>query len=172
MSERGEAIVLIGFMGAGKTTVGRELALLTEWPLYETDVTIAARFGFSIAEIFESLGEVEFRAAESEALAEMPAQRAIVTTGGGTVLKPENVTMLRRLGTVIYLETDEATLFDRVSNGTEERPLLESDNPRATLAGLLREREPVYRAAADFTVNTTELSPLEVAQAIIVRHVS
>lgn len=166
MSERGEAIVLIGFMGAGKTTVGRALALLTNWPLYETDMTIEARFGLSIADFFAARGEGEFRVAESKALEEMPRDRAIVATGGGIVLRPENLAALKRLGPVIYLEADEKTLFTRVSNG-ETRPLLKIADPRATLSRLLAEREPLYRAAADFTVNTTELTVPEVARAIM-----
>ena len=161
------AIVLIGFMGAGKTTVGRELALLTGWPLQETDSMIPARAGVSIAEIFAARGEEAFRAAESEALAKLPTKRAIIATGGGIVLRPANVAMLKRLGTVVYLEADEATLLDRVSQDGESRPLLQTDNPRAALARLLAGREPLYRAAADFTVNTTRLSAAEVAQTIV-----
>ena len=161
------AIVLIGFMGAGKTTVGRELALLTGWPRHETDLIIAARAGVSIAEIFTERGEEEFRALESEALENLPTKRMIIATGGGIVLRPANVAILKRLGTVVYLEADEATLFERVSENVELRPLLPADNPRAAVARLLAEREPLYRAAADFIVNTTGLTPPEVAQAII-----
>ena len=160
------AIVLIRFMGAGKTTVGRELALLTGWPFHETDLIIAARAGVSIAEIFAARGEEEFRALESEALTKLPTKRTIIATGGGIVLQPENLPLLKRLGTVVYLEADEVTLLNRVSSG-EARPLLETTDPRATLSRLLAEREPLYRAAADFTVKTTGLTAPEVAQAII-----
>ena len=161
------AIVLIGFMGAGKTTVGRELALLTGWPFHETDLIIAARAGVSIAEIFAARGEEEFRALESEALTKLPTKRTIIATGGGIVLQPENLPILKRLGTVIYLEADEATLLNRVYQDDESRPLLQTDNPRATLPRLLSERESLYRAAADFTVSTTGLSAAEVAQTIV-----
>ena len=161
------AIVLIGFMGAGKTTAGRELALLTGWPLHETDLMIAARAGISIAEIFASRGEEEFRALESEACGKLPTKRAIIVTGGGVVLRPANVLMLTRLGAVVYLEADEETLLDRVAKDDESRPLLQTDDPRSALARLLAEREPLYRAAADFTVKTTGISAAEVAQTIV-----
>ncbi len=164
--ERGDAIVLIGFMGAGKTTVGRELARLTAWPLYETDVIIEARFGCSTAEIFAAHGEAAFRAAETAALAEMPAGRAIVATGGGVVLRAENREMLTRLGVVIYLEADAVTLFARVANERETRPLLDTADSQTSLSVLLREREPLYRAAADLIVHTSGRRVAEVAQTI------
>ncbi|MEO5720808.1 MAG: shikimate kinase [Chthoniobacterales bacterium] len=163
---REEAIVLIGFMGAGKTSVGRELARLTEWPLFDTDDMIAANFGSSVAQVFETRGEEEFREAESRVLTRMPTRRAIVATGGGIVMRAENVSLLKRLGTVVYLEARESTLFERVSS-EETRPLLKTDDPRATLSRLLAQRAPLYQAAADFTVHTNELRAPEVAEAII-----
>lgn len=164
--ERGEAIVLIGFMGAGKTSVGRELARLNEWPFLDSDELIAADAGSSIAQIFETRGEEEFRKIESEMLAQMSARRAIVATGGGIVVRPENVPLLKRLGTVVYLEADEAILFERISK-EKTRPLLETNDPRARLARLLAQRVPLYRAAADFTINTNNLRAPEVAQAVV-----
>lgn len=168
--ERGSAIVLIGFMGAGKTRVGLELSRLMELPLYETDDAVAADVGLSVNEFFAARGEADFREAESAALAGMPSEAAIVSTGGGIVLRPENVEALKRLGVIIYLEADEATLANRLVDETAGRPLLQTDEFRRTLAKLLREREPIYRAAADFTVNTAGLNPTEAAQAIL-RHV-
>ncbi len=162
--------MLIGFMGAGKTTVGRELARLTTRPFYETDDAIAAAAEMSVDEFFAVRGEEQFRSAESEALIGAPTERAIIGTGGGIVLRPENVEALKGLGFVIYLEADEATLLARLCGETEDRPLLQTDDLRATLTRLFRAREPLYRAAADCTVNTAGLSPTEVAQAIL-RHV-
>jgi len=168
--ERGTAIVLIGFMGAGKTTVGLELTRLTDLPLYETDDAVAAGAGMSVEDFFATHGEEQFREAESVALAGMPSKHAIVATGGGVVLRPDNVAALQRLGVVIHLEADETTLADRLRDETEGRPILRTDDFRATLTRLLREREPLYRAAADFSVNTADLNATEVAQAIL-RHV-
>ena len=104
---------------------------------------------------------------ESEAFGKLPTKRAIIVTGGGVVLRPANVLMLTRLGAVVYLEADEETLLDRVAKDDESRPLLQTDDPRSALARLLAEREPLYRAAADFTVKTTGISAAEVAQTIV-----
>jgi shikimate kinase len=167
MNGRGRAIVLIGFMGSGKSSVGRILSQKMRWPRFDTDEIISARFGLPIAEIFAEVGEEKFRDAETEALKGLAAsETAVIVTGGGIVLRPGNVELLRRLGTVAHLEADEETLFRRVSRRAT-RPLLQTENPRGTLAELLRTRLPIYRAAADFQVDTTHLSDEEVAQAVI-----
>src|SRR6478736_2561863 len=111
MAERGQAIVLIGFMGSGKSSVGRELAIRMRWPRYDTDEMIAARYGLSIAEIFARHGEEAFRDAEAEALSQVPDRQLILVTGGGIVLRPENVARLKRFGPVVHLTADEETLF-------------------------------------------------------------
>jgi shikimate kinase len=166
MPERGDAIVLIGFMGAGKSSIGRELAGRLAWPRYDTDEMVSERCRLSIAEIFAQRGEEKFREMEADAIERIPDERAIVVTGGGVVLRAENVQALRRLGTLVYLHADEATLFHRVSkNGT--RPLLQTVDPRGTLTELLRLREPFYLEAADFSVDTSELRHAEVADAIL-----
>jgi len=166
MRERGQAIVLIGFMGSGKSSVGRCLAEKTDLPRYDTDEMVSARAVISVAEIFAQRGEEEFRALETDVLRQLPEGPAIIVTGGGIVLRPPNMQILRRLGTVVNLMADEATLFERVSlSGT--RPLLKTENPRATLAELLHIREPLYRAAADFVVDTSRLRYEEVADLIL-----
>lgn len=166
--KRGDAIVLIGFMGAGKSSAGRALAARTSLPLYDTDRMVAARFGLGIPEIFARHGEEAFRAAESEALAQVPAQAAIVVTGGGMALRADNVIMMRQLGTTVHLVADEATLFERLSRRTT-RPLLQTENPRATIAELLRVREPLYREMADVTVDTSALTHDAVVETILAR---
>src|SRR3954464_14108547 len=111
MRKRGHAIVLIGFMGAGKSSVGRTLARMTGRPRFDTDEMIASRFGLTISEIFEKRGEERFRDAESEALKELPSETdAIIVTGGGIVLRQANTARLRELGAVVYLSADEDTL--------------------------------------------------------------
>ena len=167
MNQRGNAIVLIGFMGAGKSSVGRTLARTTGLPRFDTDEMIVARFGLTVAEIFEKHGEEEFREAETEALRELAGQgAAIVVTGGGMVLRPENRQLLRALGFVIHLWADEETLFSRISRRST-RPLLKTENPHATVAELLRKRLPLYREVADAEVDTTPLSHDEVAERIL-----
>ncbi len=164
--ERGAAIVLIGFMGSGKSSVGRHLAERMKVPRYDTDEMISARFGLKISEIFARFGEPDFRAAETESLGQIPQGAAIVVTGGGVVLRLENVAILRRLGTIVTLAADEDTLFERVSRRAT-RPLLQTENPRATLSEMLRAREPLYREAADLVVDTSGLRHEEVADLVL-----
>ena len=129
--------MLIGFMGAGKSSVGRALARRTGLPLFDTDQLVSERLGLPITEIFAQRGEDEFRACETAVLAEIPAQPAIVVTGGGIVLRAENVAAMKRLGTVVHLTADEETLFERATRRAT-RPLLKTSDPRATFAELLR----------------------------------
>jgi len=169
MTARGHSIVLIGFMGAGKSSVGRALARRTGLPRFDTDEMVSARFDLPVSEIFARFGERKFRDAETEILREFSAtQAAIVVTGGGIVLRPENVTMLQALGNVVSLEADEETLFRRISRRAT-RPLLQTEDPRATMLELLRAREPLYREAADFRLDTSQLRHEEVADAILRR---
>lgn len=169
MNQRGNAIVLIGFMGAGKSSVGRTLARITGLPRTDTDEIVAAQFGLTIAEIFDRYGEDKFRAAETEALSKLSPERdGIVVTGGGIVLRSENVERLRQLGTIVYLSADEETLFARISR-RPTRPLLQTANPRETLRELLAGRLPLYRAAADLEVDTSRLKHDEVARRILER---
>lgn len=167
MNERGPAIVLIGFMGAGKSSVGRMLERMTGLSRFDTDEMVAARFGRTISQIFEEYGEESFREAETETLRELSGKgRAIIVTGGGIVIRPENVELLRRLGTVVLLAADEQTLFGRISRRTN-RPLLRTESPRATMTALLEKRLPLYRDAADVEVDTSTLAHEEVAKLIL-----
>ena len=167
MEGRGRAIVLIGFMGSGKSSAGRILERRTGWPRFDTDEMIAARFGRPIPEIFAEFGEDTFRDAESAAVGQLSATKpAVIVTGGGTVLRASNVELLRRTGILVHLEADEETLFRRVSRRAT-RPLLQTENPRVTLAELLRLRLPLYREAADVQVDTSRLTHEEVAEAVL-----
>jgi shikimate kinase len=167
MNARGQSIVLIGFMGAGKSSTGRALARRTGLRCFETDEIVSTRFGLSVTEIFVQLGEEEFRNAETEALRQLSeASPGIIVTGGGIVLRPGNVKMLRELGRVVSLEADEETLFRRISRRAT-RPLLQTKNPRATLVELLRVRGPLYHAVADVRLDTSRLTHDEVAAAIL-----
>ena len=167
MTKRGDAIVLIGFMGAGKSSVGRALARITGLPRFDTDEIVAARFGLTIAEIFEKHGEEKFREAEMETLRTLRGKgAAIIVTGGGMVLRPENREALRELGSVIYLSADEVTLFARISRRST-RPLLRTENPRRTISELLGPRLPLYREVADTEIDTSSLTHDEVAKRIL-----
>jgi shikimate kinase len=129
---------------------------------------ISERFGCSINEIFAQHGESEFRRRETELLLGLPRNPAIVVTGGGTILRPENVDRIRELGVVVNLTADEQTLFERVSRRAS-RPLLQGADPARRLRELLRQREPLYRAAADFTLDTSHLTHDGVVEAILAR---
>jgi shikimate kinase len=167
MTGRGQSIVLIGFMGAGKSSTGRALARKTGLPRFDTDEMVSAGFGLPVTEIFAQFGEEKFREAETETLRQLANKTpAIIVTGGGIVLRPENVKMLRELGTVVSLEADEETLFRRISRRAT-RPLLQTENPRATMAELWQIREPLYRAAADVRLDTSRLTHEEVADAVL-----
>ena len=161
------SIVLIGIMGAGKSSVGRCLQRLAGLARFDTDEMVAAQFGISIPEIFATHGEERFRDAETEELRTLaPDRPAIVVTGGGIVLRRQNVDLLKRLGTVVWLTADEATLFERASRRTD-RPLLQNENPRASFSDLVRNRRPLYAAAADFEVDTSFLTHDKIADEIL-----
>ena len=161
------AIVLIGFMGAGKSAVGRELSRRTGWPRHDTDEMIRAQFGISIPDIFARHGEPAFRAAETALLETLERGLAgIVVTGGGIILREENVRLLRGMGRIIWLDADEAILWQRASRHST-RPLLQTPDPQARFAELLRARLPLYHTAADHRINTSSSSIATVTDEII-----
>jgi len=156
-------------MGAGKSAVGRALERRTGLARLDTDEAVATRFGMSIAEIFETYGEERFRDAETETLCNfVPDRAAIIVTGGGIVTRAENVDLLKRLGTIVWLNGDEATLFERASR-RNTRPLLRNRNPRAVFSELFQKRLPLYQAAADFEIDTACLDHDQVAEIILTK---
>ncbi len=162
----GRSIVLIGFMGTGKSTVARHLEKLVGWPVFETDDMIAEALRLPVPDIFSGLGEERFRTEETLALERIePVGPSIIVTGGGAILRPQNVVRLRELGIVVCLTADLATLRERLSPAAN-RPLLQSENPQDAMERLLREREPLYEAAADLMLDTSSLTPLQTAQSI------
>jgi shikimate kinase len=162
-----KSIVLIGMMGAGKSSVGRCLQRRAGLQRIDLDETVALQFGMSITEIFKKYGEDKFRNAETRALQTLaPTRSAIVVTGGGIVLRPQNVDLLKQLGTVVWLTADEKTLFERASR-RNNRPLLQKENPRDVFSELIGKRRPLYAAAADFEVNTSAKTHDQVAEEIL-----
>lgn len=167
MNQVGRAIVLIGMMGAGKSSVGRSLHRRTGLAILETDEIVASKFGMSIPEIFSTHGEKKFRKAETEALQAISRRkRTIIVTGGGTVLRKANVDILKRLGVIVWLDGDGKTLFARASRRTD-RPLLQTTNPGKVFSRLLGARTPLYAKIADIRIDTSELTGEEVAMAIL-----
>ena len=144
-----KSIVLIGMMGAGKSSVGRSLQRQSGLARLDTDEMLAAEFGMSIEQIFEKHGEKKFRDAETELLRKLaPDRPAIIVTGGGIVLRPQNVDLLKSVGALVWLAADEDILFERAAR-RDHRPLLQKENPRAVFSKLYRERELTYAAASD-----------------------
>ena len=140
-------------MGAGKTTVGRELARRLNLRFADCDHELIARTGVSVPIIFEVEGEAGFRRRESRLLAELLAEHDIViATGGGIVLDPANCALLSEHGTVIYLNTPPHVLWERTRRD-RNRPLLQVENPRGRIEELYRQRDSLYRAVADIIVD-------------------
>ena len=162
-----KGIVLVGFMGTGKTTVGRELASLVGLSFVDLDLEITRQQRKTIPEIFVDYGEAGFRRCESAALREL-ARRApcVVATGGGIVTRSENWPLLHSLGTIVYLRTSWLTLQERLT-GTAGRPLADGRDWQEVKA-LWEGRQPLYEQA-DIIVDTDHLSPIEVAEAIQVK---
>jgi shikimate kinase len=161
------SIVLIGFMGAGKSSVGRLLEKRTGLARFDTDERVASKSGLTIPEIFSQQGEERFREMETEALQSLPNEKeAIIVTGGGIVLRETNLDLMRQLGTIIWLDANEEILFRRASR-KGNRPLLQTENPRNRFSELLRTRVPLYAKIAEVRIDTSTLTHDEVADLIL-----
>lgn len=154
-------------MGAGKSSVGKYLASRLNMDFYDTDEEIEKRTGVDIGWIFDLEGEMGFRKREEEVVEEMTKFANIVlATGGGTILSPENRTLLRNNGVVVYLEVSLKHQKNRTLNDSR-RPLLRVENRQAMLEKLQLEREPLYQEISDFLVQTDERSVAAVTDDII-----
>ena len=157
-------IYLIGMMGSGKTSCGRELAKLLSLIFVDLDSEIEKRAGKPISDIFKTEGEPHFRKLERDELAQVAGSADhVVATGGGIVLNPTNCEIMRQTGTVIYLRANLNQLWDRVKRNST-RPLLETSDPKESLANLFREREPIYRDIANMVVVTDRKTHQAVAR--------
>ena len=160
-------LVLIGFMGSGKSSVGRELARRWGYRFIDTDAMIRHKYDLSIPDIFAKFGEPFFREAEYQALVRLQGiGSTVIATGGGIVTQPRNLPLLRTLGPVVWLSADETTIIDRVGKSTH-RPMLNQANPEESVTKLLAERAPLYRKAADLLIETSGLTHREVADRIV-----
>jgi shikimate kinase len=160
-------LILVGFMGSGKSSVGREIARRCELRFFDTDSVIRQKYGKSIPEIFATHGETVFRDEEHQILLRLRGtQHIVLATGGGIVLRPQNRLILRSLGVVVWLTADEEVIWERVSR-KQNRPLLQTDDPRSTIRSLMATRYPLYRQTADVTVETSGLTHQEVANRIL-----
>lgn len=168
----GRPIVLIGLMGSGKSTVGRELSRRTGLSLLDMDAVIEEQVGLSIPDIFREKGEAHFRLLETALLRYLEQGIAsghgahIISTGGGVVLRPENREILRRMGLTVWLNVDLANLLLRTARA-QNRPLLQVADREATLRALLVERSPLYTQASHLRINSSEMKVPEVVNTIL-----
>ncbi len=161
-------IVLTGFMGTGKTEVGRELARVLGWKVIDVDDEIVKAQKMSINEIFSRFGEPAFRDIETEMIRQVSRSRnVIISTGGGAVLRQENMDILKERGVVVCLDAAPDTILKRTS-GNSERPLLKVEDPLGRIRELLEFRRPFYQKA-DITIDTDGKTPLLIAEEILER---
>ena len=148
-------IVLIGFMGSGKTAVGKRLANKLNMQFFDTDENIEKVSGMSIGKIFNDYGEVRFRSEETLAVKRAcMMNNCVIATGGGAVLIPENVDFLAKSGVIVALEASPEEIQKRVSKRNSFRPLLGNDKSIENITKLLEQRIPIYNKA-DYKINTT-----------------
>ena len=160
-------IYLIGYRGSGKSTAGRALARALSWPMVDTDDAIEAAAGMTIREIFEREQEAGFRDREERAVraaSERP-HATVIALGGGAILREANQQTLRRTGRVVWLRSEPATLFQRVSGDAAtnaRRPDLSAHGGYAEIVEVLAAREPLYRQLAELIVETDGRNPVEI----------
>lgn len=156
--KRKKNIILIGFMGSGKTTVGLKLSYRLQTPVEDTDKLIEQRESRTISEIFAVKGEAYFRNLETELLGEIAERKfvRIISVGGGTPVRRENRELLKRCGTVVYLRIRPETVYRRLAGDTT-RPLLACENPLEKIRMLLSEREEAYEECADIVIDVDEV---------------
>lgn len=160
-------LFLIGPLGAGKSSIGKQLAHLMDRPFFDSDEEIAKRTGVQIGWIFEAEGEAGFREREKAVIAELVKKNPIIlSTGGGAIISAENRQQLKTHGLVIYLDVSLSEQLHRTKR-THTRPLLETHNVKEKLIELNEARRPLYQSIADFTYLTDKGSPRKIAEKIL-----
>lgn len=167
-SKKEQNIVLIGFMGCGKTSVGKRLARRLHYPFIDTDQIIEKKAGCTINQIFERKGEAFFREMETDILQEIRTsyRQTVIATGGGLPVKKQNRELLKEIGHVVYLKTSKETVMKRLSGDTT-RPKLRGEDLSRKVDMLLNEREPIYQETADQVIEADNKTFYEIINAII-----
>ena len=160
-------IILIGFMGCGKSSVGVKLSYYLRRTMIDTDKWIEQKQKKTISEIFAESGEETFREMETECLKELikTADRQIISVGGGLPIREENHALLKELGRVFYLQVTPETVYERVKHDTG-RPLLQVEDPMERIRNLMAQRAPVYEACADVILDVSDKSFEEILEII------
>jgi shikimate kinase len=154
-------------MGAGKTTIGRQLAKALKLPFYDSDKAIEESTGVDIPTIFEFEGEEGFRDREQKMLQQLTKMDGIVlATGGGAILREENRKLLKENGFIVYLQCSVDRILERTRRDAQ-RPLLNTDNPRERIETLFTQREPLYLSCADYKIDTGVLQSKVVVSQIL-----
>lgn len=150
-------IILIGFMGCGKTSVGIRLSYRIRRTMIDTDKMIERLQKMTVSEIFDRMGEEEFRKMETQCLERLleESEEQIISVGGGLPMREENRKLLKQLGTVIYLRVTPQTVCERLANDTT-RPLLQGENPQEKVRNLMALRTDIYESAADVIIDVDE----------------
>ena len=160
-------IFLIGFMGAGKSTIARTLQRELGFPLVEMDEHIVQEQGMSINDIFAQYGEAHFREIESQLVVDLGKQEpSIVSCGGGVVVRPENTQNMKKSGRIVLLKASPETIFERVKNSTD-RPILNGHMNVEYIAELMEKRRALYEEAADITIQTDGKRRAQICEEII-----
>ncbi|WP_319469290.1 homoserine kinase [uncultured Pseudodesulfovibrio sp.] len=157
-------ITLVGMAAAGKSTLGSLLAQRLQWGQLDTDRHMEAYYGMPLQAIMDTFGLEEFLKIEGYLVSELGLTRTVISTGGSVIYSKPAMDQLKQLGPVILLDIDEATFLERVGDG-ENRGLAIA--PGKTMSDLYNERQPLYRAAADFTVRTDRCTPDECVDLIL-----
>lgn len=161
-------LIFIGFMGAGKTSVGQAVAEKLGWPLLDTDQMIEKAAGMTISRIFAEQGEQAFRETETAVLRQLLQEtgQAVISVGGGLPLREENRQLLEQLGKVVFLQVKPETVLKRLQGDTT-RPLLSGEHVKERVQELLSYRDPIYRAAAHLVVDVDGKEVSRIAEEII-----
>jgi len=161
-----QSLILVGPMGAGKSTIGKLLASILDLPFSDSDRVIEEKTGADIPWIFDMEGEEGFRLRETAVLSELlVGESMVIATGGGIVMRDENRALLKGDGVVVYLTASIDQLVERTYKD-KKRPLLQVDDPEAKIRELIALRDPLYTEVADLVVQTDRRSPKAVAQEI------
>lgn len=164
-------VILIGYMGCGKSTIGKRISFLFHMPYIDTDKWIEKEQNMTVSRIFDEKGEAAFRDMETACLHAMTENKQdyIIAVGGGLPMRKENRALLGKLGTVVYLRAKPETIYERLKDDTT-RPLLQGEDPFGKICGMIKQRGPVYEEAADIIVDvdnkTCETIMREIQEAI------